>query len=362
MLDFKGEFNLSREQRKMDHIHEAVNQEQLYHPFDDISFIHQTLATTSVHTCSLEASFLNHSFPLPLFINAMTGGGGKQTLHINEQLAEVSKLFSIPMAVGSQMAALKDPSQAQTYKIIRDKAPASFLIANLGAEASIDDALRAIDMIEANALQIHFNHIQELTMPEGDRDFSNRLMNLENIVQKSPVPVIAKEVGYGISKESITTLKNIGVDAVDVSGKGGTNFSRIENTRRDRPLSFFNNWGIPTPTSLAEASSLSDPPLLIASGGLTSSLDIAKSIALGASMTAMSGKFIQLLVKEGLDHVITYLHELQKELTYILTALNVNNLTELQSSPFIVSGKMHHWLHERGIDTKLFSQRTPLST
>ncbi|MBM7838710.1 isopentenyl-diphosphate delta-isomerase [Alkalihalobacillus xiaoxiensis] len=348
---------MSREQRKMDHIFEAVNQEQTHYPFEDITFIHQALATSNVQTCSLEATFLGHSFPMPLLINAMTGGGGIQTLQINEQLAEVAQLYSIPMAVGSQMAAIKDPSQAETYKVIRQKAPSNFLIANLGAEATAEDALSAVEMIEANALQIHFNHIQELAMPEGDRNFSKRLHNLESIVHKSPVPVIAKEVGFGMTRESIAALKEIGVAAVDVSGKGGTNFSRIENARRNQPMSFFNNWGISTPIALAEATSLKEPPVLIASGGITSSFDVAKSIALGASMTAMSGKLIQLLVNDGLDYVISYLQQLKTELTYILAALNVSNLTQLQSAPFVISGKTHHWLHERGIETSAFSQR-----
>ncbi|MBG9784820.1 type 2 isopentenyl-diphosphate Delta-isomerase [Shouchella lehensis] len=349
---------MSREQRKHDHIQQAIQQEQTRSPFEDIQFIHQTLATSSFHRCQLETTFLHKFISSPLLINAMTGGGGKQTARINQQLAEVAQHFSIPMAVGSQMAAIKDQEQIHTYQIIRDTAPDIVCLANLGAEATPSDALRAIDMIEADGLQIHFNHIQELAMPEGDRDFSMRLRNLEAIVAKSPVPVIAKEVGFGMTKEAVKRLYEAGVHAVDVSGTGGTNFSQIENARRQLSLGFFNSWGVPTPIALLEARSLELPLPFIASGGITSSVDIAKALSLGASLVGMSGFFIKTLQNEGIDAVIASVTRMQEELRYMMTALNVHTVEELKNVPLIIKGETHHWLNERGIDTKAYASRS----
>lgn len=153
------------------------------------------------------------------FINAMTGGGGEKTLHINEQLAYVAKQHNLAMAVGSQMAALKDESEAASYKVIRKVNPNGIFFANLGSEATIEQAERAVDMIEANALQIHLNVIQELTMPEGDRDFTGVLQRIEKIVLNSKVPVIVKEVGFGMSKETMQQLANVGVTQLILVGK-----------------------------------------------------------------------------------------------------------------------------------------------
>ncbi|WP_099303659.1 type 2 isopentenyl-diphosphate Delta-isomerase [Bacillus sp. Marseille-P3800] len=349
---------MSREQRKQDHIQEAIQQHHTRSPFDDIHFIHQTLATSTFDHCKLETTFLNQTISAPFLINAMTGGGGEKTTRINQQLAEAARHFKIPMAVGSQMAAIKEKQQEHTYRIIRDVAPDTFFLANLGAEATVDDALRAIDMIDANALQIHFNHIQELAMPEGDRDFSNRVAHLEEIVAASPVPVIAKEVGFGMTREAVKQLYEVGVHAVDVSGAGGTNFSQIENARRHLPLSFFNNWGIETPTALIEATSLRLPIPLIASGGISSSLDIAKALSLGASVAGMSGLLIKTLQTKGYDALITRIEQLIEDLRYIMTALNVHSISDLRNVPLLIKGETHHWLTERGIHTKAFAQRT----
>ena len=194
----------------------------------------------------------------------MTGGGGEKTLHINEQLAYVAKQHNLAMAVGSQMAALKDESEAASYKIIRKVNPNGIFFANLGSEATTEQAERAVDMVEANALQIHLNVIQELTMPEGDRDFTGKFQRIEKIVLNSKVPVIVKEVGFGMSKETMQQLASVGVTAIDIGGQGGTNFAAVE-MKEDSECFYFNNWGIQTATSIIEATSTNNNPF-IASG------------------------------------------------------------------------------------------------
>ncbi len=272
---------MSRSERKWDHIRFAIEKpENRSTAFDDIKFIHQSLPDISVHDVRLDHSFGELSLSSPIFINAMTGGGGDKTYHINKELATVAKNTGLAMAVGSQMAALKDKSERYTFEIVRKQNPSGVIIANLGSEATVDQAKIAIDMIEANALQIHLNVIQELTMPEGDRDFSRALKRIESIVRGVGVPVIAKEVGFGMSKETVQVLSSVGVSFVDIGGAGGTNFAEIENKRRKETLSFFNQWGIPTAISLLEASSAGKDIFIIGSGGFTSGIDIAKGIAL----------------------------------------------------------------------------------
>ena len=244
-----------RAKRKLDHIEYALSTGQSRtHGFHDIDFVHQSLPNSNYDTITCEKNRRTFT-KFADFINAMTGGGGEKTLHINEQLAYVAKHHNLAMAVGSQMAALKDESEAASYKVIRKVNPNGIFFANLGSEATIEQAERAVDMIEANALQIHLNVIQELTMPEGDRDFTGVLQRIEKIVLNSKVPIIVKEVGFGMSKETMQQLVNVGVTAIDIGGQGGTNFAAVENERRQRMLSYFNNWGIQTATSIIEATS-----------------------------------------------------------------------------------------------------------
>jgi isopentenyl-diphosphate delta-isomerase len=325
--------------------------------FEDIAFIHQSLPDTFLHQADLGTSVGELSLSSPIFINAMTGGGGDRTIQINRDLASAAKITGLAMAVGSQMSALKDPNEVESYRVVRKENPKGIIFGNLGSEATIDQAKAAVDMIEANALQIHLNVVQELTMPEGDRDFRGALKRIEQIVLHSEVPVVVKEVGFGMNKETVSMLASIGVSAVDVGGFGGTNFSRIENARRDRLLSFFDEWGIPTAVSIAEAVNQKDEIAVIASGGIQTSLEIAKVLALGAGAAGMAGYFLKVLIKEGLEPLIEEINIIHNELKMIMTALGASNIRQLQQAPVIISGKTHHWLNERNIDTKAFSQR-----
>ncbi|MEH7176695.1 type 2 isopentenyl-diphosphate Delta-isomerase [Neobacillus vireti] len=349
---------MSRAERKWDHIRFALETGQKRATaFDDIQFIHQSLPNINVSDVRLHQKIGELSLSSPIFINAMTGGGGEKTYTLNKQLAQVASAAGLAMAVGSQMSALKDKSERYTYEVVRKENPSGILIANLGSEASPEHARIAVEMIGANALQVHLNVIQELTMPEGDREFSNALNRIEAIVKGVSVPVIVKEVGFGMSKETAEILSSVGVSAIDIGGFGGTNFAEIENKRSDKSNFFFNQWGIPTAISICEASHASSVPI-IGSGGFTTSIDMAKGLALGASAAGFAGYFLKILIDEGIDSLHAEISSLHHELKMIMTALGAISIQDLQKAPLMVSGQTHHWLTQRGIDTKAYSQRS----
>ncbi|QGQ46710.1 type 2 isopentenyl-diphosphate Delta-isomerase [Metabacillus sediminilitoris] len=347
-----------RAQRKLEHIqHTLALGQQRLNGFDDITLIHQSLPNLSVAKIDLSTKVGELILSSPLLINAMTGGGGIDTMKINEALARAAHETNIAIAVGSQMSAIKDKSEQPSYKIMRKVNKDGIIFGNLGSEATPEQAKIAIEMIEANALQIHLNVVQELVMPEGDRDFTNVLKRIEKIVQHVDVPVIVKEVGFGMNREVAAKLSEIGVAAIDVGGFGGTNFSKIENLRRQRILHNFDHWGISTAVSIAEVISIKGNISVIGSGGIQNALDLAKSIALGASAAGVAGFLLKLYIEKGYDALVHEIINILEDLTYIMTALGAKTVDELQRVPLIIFGNTHHWLNERGIDTKRYSVR-----
>lgn len=348
-----------RTQRKIEHIQHALSTgQQRNNGLDDITFVHQSLPNLSVAKIDLSTKVGELTLSSPLLINAMTGGGGEDTVIINEALSMAAKEANIAVAVGSQMAAIKDKSERRSYEIMRNVNKNGIIFGNLGSEATVEQAKVAIDMIEANALQIHLNVVQELVMPEGDRDFTNALMRIEQIVKSVDVPVIVKEVGFGMNREVAVKLREVGVTALDVGGLGGTNFSKVENMRRQNSLEFFDKWGIPTSAAIAEVSSLEADIPIIGTGGIQGALDIAKSIALGASVVGMAGYLLKIFIEEGFDFLVREILHITEDLTMIMTALGAGTILELQHASLVISGNTHHWLTERGIDTKKYSMRS----
>jgi isopentenyl-diphosphate delta-isomerase len=351
--------NVTRSERKWDHIRLAMKSgDDDSTGFNDVIFVHRSLPESSLTEIQLSTKIGELQLSSPIFINAMTGGGGERTLEINRNLSLAAKETGLAMAVGSQMAAIKDRNEEDTFKVVRKENPAGIIIANIGSEATVEQAKRAVDLIEANAIQIHLNVVQELTMPEGERDFRGVLSRIEAIVSNVGVPVIIKEVGFGMAQETVKRLASIGVAAVDVGGFGGTNFAKIENARRkQQTYDFFNDWGIPTAVSIAEARSCRLPISIIASGGVNTGSDVAKAIALGANAAGMAGGLLKILLKSGREALIEKVNHLHEELIVIMTALGAKTIQELQEVPIILRGETHHWLTERGIDTKQYSQR-----
>ncbi|SET89814.1 isopentenyl-diphosphate delta-isomerase [Salinibacillus kushneri] len=339
---------MSRAQRKISHINEVVKQTQ-FEPssFDEMDIIHQSLTPLNWDQLSLETKCGELSLRSPLFINAMTGGGGFKTTEINQKLAIAAHEKDLAIAVGSQMSALKDEEEKNTYEVVRREHPNGTVIANIGTEATVNQALRAIDMLEANALQIHLNVMQELIMPEGDRDFSDRLQNIEQIIKNVSIPVIIKEVGFGISKETALKLKNIGVEYIDVGGRGGTSFSKIENNRREDRLQSLNNWGIPTLVSLKEVQAAYPSAHLIASGGIRHGLDGVKAMISGANMFGMAGPMLRTLVDEEVEGLLKKIDSIHDEIKIVMMTLGVSKPSELKGRPHVLFGKTKDWINQR---------------
>ncbi|WP_096434849.1 type 2 isopentenyl-diphosphate Delta-isomerase [Alteribacter populi] len=350
---------MSRAKRKLDHLRGALNSGQSRRSgFDDISFVHQSIPDTNVKNVQLNSTIGELNISSPIFINAMTGGGGQATEKVNASLAEAASVLGTPIAVGSQMAAINNESERSTYEVVRDKNPQGIVFANIGSEAEVHQALRCVEMIDADALQIHLNVIQELVMPEGDRNFQGALQRIEAICDALDVPVIVKEVGFGMSMETAKKLHSSGVSIIDIGGFGGTNFSSIENKRRENELSFFDDWGIATTNAVVEANVACPNLEVLATGGVQSALDIAKSLALGASACGMAGQVLKWVQTGGPEEVVKQIHHIQYELTWIMAALGIHQTIQFKKVPIILKGDTHHWLQERGVNTSLFSNRS----
>jgi len=343
--------------RKMEHVHYALELGQSgQQGLSDVKLVHNCLPETSTDQIALTTVIGDLILSSPIFINAMTGGA-EETERINRDLAIVARERGLAMAVGSQMSALKNSEVAPSYQVVRRENPRGIVLANLGSEASVEQALRAVDMIEANALQIHLNVMQELIMPEGDRNFAGMLDRIAAIVNRVEVPVIVKEVGFGIPKDNAKQLHDIGVRVLDVGGSGGTNFAAIENARRSAALAWLNDWGTPTSIALLEALSVFPRGAVIASGGITNALEAAKALALGASAVGMAGAFLKVLRAEGIDALLRFVDELEQGLILIMTALGAETVSQLWERPLVITGETAEWCQARGIDLTDYALR-----
>ncbi|QTM99670.1 type 2 isopentenyl-diphosphate Delta-isomerase [Sediminibacillus dalangtanensis] len=339
---------MTRQQRKLEHIKYAVESNQEgWSPFDDMEIVHQSVTSLRWEDIDLHTKVGGLALSSPLFVNAMTGGGGIKTEKINAQLAAVAAETGIGMSVGSQMSALKDSTEEPSYRIVRKENPKGIIFANIGSESSVEQARRAVDMLEADALQIHLNVLQELIMPEGDRDFRQMDRRIEAIVQSIPVPVIVKEVGHGLSKETAIRLQELGVQFLDAAGMGGTNFSKVENRRRKDPLSAFNSWGIPTPASVKEIRGILPGAHLLASGGIRNGMDGAKSLILGAEAFGMAGSLLKVLMEEGMDSLSNRIASVHQELKIIMMLLECREPKQLAGKPYVVTGYLKEWFDQR---------------
>lgn len=317
-----------RSQRKDDHVVHALEQNGFHNDFQNVRFVHNSLPNINMSDVDLESSYLNHRFAYPVYINAMTGGSEK-TKEINHRLALIAARFGLAMSVGSQHVALDDASQVASFSVVRDVNPDGFLIGNVNANATVEEAQRAIAMIGANALGIHINVAQEITMDEGDRDFSHWLDHIRAIVEAVDVPVLVKEVGFGMSLKTVQQLYDCGVRYVDVSGRGGTNFIAIENARSEKKrYDYLSDWGITPVESLLMTRPLHHKVCMLASGGVTTPLDVLKLVALGAQGVGVSGYFLKvshLDEKEMFEEVALFLEDLRKCMV-LIGAQNINEL------------------------------------
>ena len=273
-------------------------------------------------------------------------GGTEKAAEINQRLAEAAQMAGVALGLGSQRAALENTCLVETFQV-RKWAPDILLFANLGAiqlnyDYSIDQCLRVVDMVEADGLILHLNPLQEALQPEGDVQFRGLIGKIEEVCKKLPVPVIVKEVGWGISERVALMLLQAGVSAIDVAGAGGTSWSQVEMYRmKDEKqasiASVFRNWGISTVDSLRIVRRTAPGLMIFASGGIRNGLEIAKSIALGATVGGMAGPFLKAAIIST-EEVYDLLQILHRQLQLTMFAAGAANLAELSSMPLMDDG------------------------
>lgn len=330
-----------RKYRKREHLENCLKTDFVGDTlFEDVFLHHSSLINFDYDDINLSIDFLNKKIDFPLMINAMTGGTDFLK-NVNTDLARLAKEFNIAMAVGSETIITEDKSAIDSFKVVREIiGDDGIVIGNINGHASLEEAQLAIDIIDADAIQIHLNPAQELAMEEGDRIFKDIKSNIKTIVEGVDVPVIVKEVGFGLSKLVVKRLYDIGVRYVDVAGYGGTNFLEVENLRTPyNDLSDLYSWGNPTALSIIEAKSLDlDDLFIIGSGGIKNSLEIAKALALGSDMVAICGEILKYLMHGGYDYAQEYIQALIDKTRMIAALTNSKDVEGLKAVNYKLRG------------------------
>ena len=328
------------QQRKKEHLELCLDTDSVTNSsgtgLDRYRFLHNALPDLDIAELDLSTTFLGKRIKAPILISSMTGGFDLAR-KINRNLAAAAQELGLAMGVGSQRVALEEPAVADSFQV-RDVAPDILLLSNLGAVQlnygyTVDHCRRAVEMIHADALILHLNVLQEAVQPEGNRNFKGLTEKIANICRNLDLPVVAKEVGNGISAEVAVKLKGAGVAAIDVAGKGGTSWYSVEAQRaakEGKPAeTTFANWGIPTEEALVAVRQAVPDLEIVASGGIRSGLDIAKSIALGADLAAF-GQPLLASALESSDKVIEFLGGIIYEIKVAMLCVGAPDLTALK--------------------------------
>src|ERR687885_171773 len=329
--------------RKADHIRICLDEDVQFHSvtngLERYRFTHCCLPELNRSEIDITTTFLKKSLGAPLLISSMTGGT-EQARMINFRLAEVAQHYKLAMGVGSQRVAVENPQVADTFAV-RSLAPDILLFANLGAvqlnySYGVDECLRVIELLEADALILHLNPLQECIQSNGDTNFKGVIDKIQILCNKMPVPVIVKEVGNGISAVMAQKLLDAGVSAIDVAGAGGTSWAKVESERalnaQQRRLGLtFAEWGLPTAECITSIRAFAPEMPLIASGGLRNGMDVAKAIALGADISGLAWPFLQ-AAAESVDAVNTLVQLLVAEITTVLFCTGNATLSQLKCS------------------------------
>lgn len=349
--------------RKIEHLklcaESQVESRNVSAGFEDVTLIHRALPELDMDKLDLSVDFLGKRLRAPFLIASITGGH-PDTIPVNAALAAAAEELGVGIGVGSQRAAIDDPAQEESFRVVREEAPNAFVYGNVGAaqirEYGIDGIEKLVEMIDADALAIHLNFLQEAIQPEGDRDATGCLDMIGEICSVLGTPVIIKETGAGISREDALFLQKAGVSAIDVGGAGGTSWAGVEvyRARESRDSAsehlgeLFWDFGIPTVASIIE-SRVSLP--IIATGGVRTGLDIAKSIALGASAASAALPFVGPAL-EGKKPVISVLSRMLEELRVAMFLCGCANIQDLRSAPVVITGWTLEYLSQRGFNVK----------
>lgn len=355
---------MQRAQRKLEHIQYAVElgSGPASTQLSDLRFLHNCLPELDPADLDLSVELLGKRLRLPFFIDAITGSTDA-VVEINAQLAQIAAHCGIGLAVGSQYGAVRNGSGLGSYQVVREYDPDGLVLGNLSALATPEQAQAAVDLLEADALELHLNAAQELWMPEGDKNYAGLLRNMEQISARLGVPVVVKETGCGMAAEQYARLLLSGFRCFNCAGAGGTNFPAIEARRSGQQLpKEFAAWGVPTCWSLLDAQQLLPPDyVLLASGGISTAAAAVRAFALGADAVGIAGQVLRLLLQQGAGAVEDYFHQLAEELQRYLLLLGCRTPYELREVPLIFGGATRDFIDCRGYSlTKLSRRRRAL--
>lgn len=335
----------------------------------DIRLVHHALPEVDLDAVDTSVQFLDNTLRHPLWVSSLTGGH-PDVAAINERLATVAEEYGLAMGVGSQRAAVMTPELEATYRVARERAPHAFLVANIGAPQliaqgprpafTVEEARRAVAMIDADALAVHLNFLQEAAQPEGDRQARGALAAVARLAREVGVPVIAKETGAGISYEQARLLKQAGISAIDVGGAGGSSMAALESLRAQsrgemqsaEVGTHLRGWGIATPVALVEAREGAPGLPILATGGVRSGLDVARALTLGATLAGMGFPLLQ-AASRGLSALRDFLDQVLFELRVVMQLTGSAGIPELQRASVLVTGASREWLELRGFGNEL---------
>jgi isopentenyl-diphosphate delta-isomerase len=357
--------------RKEDHIRICLDRKAQARKttagFEDVQFVHRALPEIDKRKIELSTTFLGHRFSAPLFVGAMTGGTTRSS-RINAAIAEAVEKLNLGMGVGSQRAAIEDKKLEETYSIARKKAPNAFLVANIGGVQlvhgyGLKEVKRIVEMIDADAVAIHLNALQEVIQPEGQTNFNGVLAKIGEIAGELEKPVIVKETGSGISAEESKKLEAAGVKAIDIGGAGGTSFAAVEYYRAEGEGKVnqsilgesFWDWGISTVASLVETARSVKIPV-IASGGVRCGTDVAKALALNADLASVTQPVLEAAVK-GSTEVEGLLSLMMEEIRNVMFLVGADKVESLAKVPVVITGNTAKWLKRRGFDVDESARR-----
>lgn len=340
------------QRRKVDHLELCATDEVAFRErttlLECVRLVHQSLPELAVASMDLSVSILGKTLRAPLMIAGMTGGS-ERSAEVNHALSAIAEKRGIGFGLGSQRAMHREPGTAWTYQV-RQHAPTTLILGNVGAvhARDVESGVLAqlVADIGADGLCLHLNPAQELVQPGGDRDFVGCLDAIERLVRDLPVPVIAKETGAGISRETARKLMNIGVKTIDVSGAGGTSWVGVEALRADGNAKVLGellwDWGVPTAASVAYAAEAGAQ--VIATGGIKNGLDVARAIALGADIAGIARPVLQAFTTGGPAGAEAFLDQVEQQLSAVMLLCGARRPQDLRNVPRVITGELKEWL------------------